>query len=165
MMHLIQNPSRASRAHTTRRFVFRGADLDHLLQGSVGRWQATPTSAGSASGGDEVFASIAAEAMKKARLLSSWLDLVLQPHAPADVDAIGLTVARVMDVIGTLGPEHLDLTKLAVLPVQPEHLVAVLRSSFMWRQQVPGWHEALASASNALERAGFRPEEVLVGLD
>jgi hypothetical protein len=59
----------------------------------------------------------------------------------------------------SFGPQEIDLRGLNAHVVNGMHLIAILRSTYSWRAEVPGWHEALAVARQALERRGLSVED------
>jgi hypothetical protein len=98
------------------------------------------------------------------RATKAWQRHVLNPAAPADVDAISETVAAVFDALAAYGPTGVSLLNLAAADVQGEHLAATLRASYRLRDKVPGWKDALIVADEALRRNGMDPDDALVGL-
>ena len=144
-------------------------NFDQLYDAAVGSWKVT--SAANASSVDaEDSKLVSAVATKESlRARTTWLEyskaFVFTPTAPSDVDEIGQTVNHVMVVIESLGPKALDFVNVEAKSLQPEHMVAVLRSTFLWKDQVPGWSHALGELAAALRAAGHDPQEVLVGLE
>lgn len=167
MSHLAQNQSNFNPFSA---FANQGeysllADFDRIVDAAVGKWRVTlPHTASSADAANSRLVA-AIETKNNFHVLNAWTKHVFRPSAPSDVAAIGETVDWVMEVIESVGPNHLNLTTTKSASVHPEHLVAVLRSSFMWREDVPGWKHALSEASIALIASGFEAEDVLVGLE
>ena len=94
----------------------------------------------------------------------AWRKHVCNAAASPDVDALTETAEAVTTLVAEHGPARLDLRGLKAASVQGEHLATLLRSSFPWRDQVPGWGEAMDVAKTALRRAGIDPAEALFGL-
>ena len=94
----------------------------------------------------------------------AWKRYVFDVSAPVDVDAISETIEYTFEVLAQFGPDGIDLNNLDPQRIQGEHLAAVLRATSTWRDQTPGWHDALVTARTALEREGVNPQEVLFGL-
>ena len=94
----------------------------------------------------------------------TWRRFLFDPTASTDVDAISETIDSVFDAMAKVGPTAIDLRGVAVDNVSAEHLVAVLRATYLDRETVPGWPYALAQAPDALRRFELDPNEVLVGL-
>lgn len=97
-------------------------------------------------------------------VMVAWRKYVCDVAASADVDALTETAEAVLDSIQAHGPALFNLKGLHAVAVNGEHLATVLRTSFTWRDQVPGWHEALRVAEVALTQAGVDPEDALFGL-
>ena len=94
-----------------------------------------------------------------------WQRYLLDPAASTDVDALSESVESVLETIDKDGPAAISLLQLDSTKVQGEHLATILRTTFRWRAQVPGWNSALAIAEAALRREGINPEEALYGLN
>jgi hypothetical protein len=97
-------------------------------------------------------------------VVPKWLKAVGNPQEPVDVDSISKTVEATFQALEKSGPTGIDLQGLVPDGVQGEHLVAVLRVTFRWRQQVPGWQQALAVAEAALTKQGLDARDALTGL-
>lgn len=95
---------------------------------------------------------------------SRWQKNVLNRTAPDDVDSLTETVDAVMEVIVGVGPYALSLVGLNPSVVHAEHLAAVLRASSSWRDEVPGWDEALHVAKAAAVGSNLDVDDVLFGL-
>ena len=122
---------------------------------------------GSASANDAQSQTLAAALLCKRsmQLINNWKRHVFSPTAPADSDAIGETVEHVVTALEALGAESVDLRDVTANRVHPEHLVATLRSTYMWRDEILGWQAAVGQASIALQKAGFNAAAVLIGLE
>jgi hypothetical protein len=94
----------------------------------------------------------------------AWRKHVCDAEASPDIDALTETAEAVMTLLAEYGPTRLNLRGLNAAAVQGEHLATLLRATFSWRSQVPGWSEALNVAKVALMRTGIDPEEALFGL-
>lgn len=93
-----------------------------------------------------------------------WRSRLLTRNALDDVDAISETVESVIDAVTWFGPTSVSLEEIDIVYANASHLVAVLRSTFNWRHQVPGWFVALQAAPEILAAQGLNPEEELFGL-
>lgn len=94
-----------------------------------------------------------------------WQVNLLNRTADTSVDAISVTVDSVLEAISYGGPSIVNLSFLKPEFVNAEHLVAILRTTFSWRDQVPGWKNALQAAPVILKMYGLDPEDELFGLD
>ena len=95
---------------------------------------------------------------------SVWQYNVFNPAAPVDVDSLTETADSALDFVAAFGPTSIRLTGLNPAQVQGEHLATLLRVLSTWRNEIPGWHDALLVDSAALERAGIDPKDALFGM-
>jgi hypothetical protein len=93
-----------------------------------------------------------------------WRRHVFNPYASSSVDALTATVEAAFDFVSEFGPESLSLREIQGKLVQPEHLAALLRATSTWRDQIPGWADALNAAAVAVKSAGMDSEDVLFGM-
>lgn len=95
-----------------------------------------------------------------------WYHNLMRPvDAPFVRGEIFTTVRSVRRTIQKHSPEALDLNAVDITQCHPKHLIAVLRSSYPWKDKVPGWGVALSKAPEVLERAGINARRELAGLD
>jgi hypothetical protein len=94
----------------------------------------------------------------------AWSETLLNPQAETDVDSLTATAESVLDVLSTAGARALDLRGLRPEHVQPEHLAMALRVTSRWKDEVPGWHDALSVAEVAARQNGDDPRDILFGL-
>ena len=93
-----------------------------------------------------------------------WQQYIANPSASGDVDALSETAQSVFETLAKYGPTGIALVNLDPTTIHGEHLATVLRATFKWRGQVPGWNESLTVAAKALTRAGINPTDALFGL-
>lgn len=93
-----------------------------------------------------------------------WEFYLYDVNASVDVDDISETVEAVLDAISQYGLGSLNFSGLNSKQVNGEHLAAMLRTTFTWRNQIEGWQQGMETASLALKRSGLDPDEVLLGL-
>ncbi len=101
---------------------------------------------------------------KVSEATKQWQRHVFDPQASTHVDALTETVEATLDFIIEFGPEAFALTAVRDEFVQAEHLAALLRASSTWRDQIPGWNDALLAAVLAVNSSGQDPEDVLFGM-
>lgn len=94
-----------------------------------------------------------------------WRSRLLTRNGPDDVDAISETVESVIDALTWFGPRSVSFDDFDVSYANASHLVAVLRTTFNWRREVPGWSNALRAAHQVLADQGLNPEDELFGLE
>src|SRR5437762_7710366 len=118
-------------------------NFDQLYEAAVGQWKVgIAANASSATAVDSKLAS-AVETKENFLIWNAWSEhaseFVYEPSSRDDVDAIGKTVERVMSLVEALGPNALNLSAVKSTAIHPEHMVAVLRSTFLWKEEIPGW--------------------------
>lgn len=94
-----------------------------------------------------------------------WRQHLLNKESSTDVDTISETVDSVLEAVAFLGASRIDLEHIDLPNTNMEHLVAILRSTFSWRRELPGWHAALAVARELLNQGHINSDVVLQGLD
>lgn len=94
-----------------------------------------------------------------------WRANLSNPSADGSVDAISDTVDSLLEAIEFGGPSLVKLDNLNFEFINAEHLIAILRTTFTWKEEVPGWRAALNAAPAILEKQGLNPSEELFGLD
>lgn len=124
----------------------------------IGYWQGTTDAP------EDLYLQEVMKAHARAAATVRWQRFVLDPSASSDVDALSETVESVFDAMAAYGPSFIVLSGLSPATVQGEHLAAVLRTTFVWRSEVPGWNDALTVAAQALAAAGVDPGDALFGL-
>lgn len=98
------------------------------------------------------------------KLEENWGRHLFDPYAPTDVDTISETIEYAYDAISQFGPGAVDLTKISLPSLNSEHISALLRATFSFRDKTPGWQRALFVAQMALERDGIDVNDALAGL-
>ena len=97
-------------------------------------------------------------------LQSQWKERVCSARTPTNDEALFKTFEIVTSLVSEGHPRDLDVRGLKAETVNGEHLVALLRASYLERADVPGWDHALAVAREALLLAHLSPEDHLEGL-
>ena len=93
-----------------------------------------------------------------------WRLRVTDRFASTDLDTLQETADAAFSAVRDRGPESIDLRSLSPADINGEHLAVFLRCLFSWRDVVPGWHQAVEVAANALNAEGKKPKSVLYGL-
>lgn len=78
--------------------------------------------------------------------------------------AIFATVRSILRSIEAFGAESIDLRSMDLKSSNPKHLIAVLRSTYVWRNVVPGWSNAMQVAPGVLQSHGMNSRRELAGL-
>ena len=110
----------------------------------------------------------AMEAIKREsapRPQEQWLKLVNDEHADTGLKSISQTIKLLFDRVEKDRPESIDLSQIDVLGGNPQHIIAVLRTLYAWRDKVRGWDELQRSARSALAARGVAADVAMQGLD
>lgn len=97
-------------------------------------------------------------------LQSQWKERVCNVRTPTNDEALFETFEIVSSLVSESRPSDLDVRGLQADAVNGEHLVALLRASYLERASVPGWDDALTVAREALVLAHLPFEDHLEGL-
>lgn len=97
-------------------------------------------------------------------LKGRWRKNIQTLNLATDFDTVFETFEGVFKLIEAAGPRALDMTGFEPAKTNGEQLVAALRASYRWRNEVPGWEDALATARLALTMARIDVESCLEGL-
>lgn len=82
------------------------------------------------------------------KYISKFIQLLYKEIKENHIQTLGVTAVS------------LDKTKLS-----PEMMVAFLRSTFIWRDQIPKWNEFLEQTHSELEDRGIDSNQLLQGLN
>ena len=93
--------------------------------------------------------------------MSLWLSQVNNFYTPVDMKTIAMTIESLSQALQGVGT---DLTRIDKAQPNPQHLVAILRTSFVVRHQLEGWFELRDFAWNYLPLHGFDSARVMKGL-
>lgn len=90
--------------------------------------------------------------------------LVSSENSQADVDSLTITAETALEAIAEFGPEVIPTCDLAGLQIQGEHLATLLRATYVWRNEIAGWSDALDVARRSLADQGVDPDDALYGM-
>lgn len=93
-----------------------------------------------------------------------WLIAVNDTNSAVDMDGIAITIQSISTSINNVGPAAIDLSRVSRISPNPQHLVALLRTTYPFRNEVHGWYELRNFAKEALPKRGYKPESVMRGL-
>lgn len=96
---------------------------------------------------------------------SAWSKNVRSAKASRSLKAVAETVKSIQQDIARFGPESVDFRWVTLSGSVPEHIVAVLRATFPWRDAISGWKEFLMESQARLHQLGYDSAAVLKGLD
>lgn len=141
-------------------------DLDRIAGAAVGQWRVDQPKAHSISDGSALVAQAAVREKEIATLLCAWRLQVRTHSKPVDFERVSCVFDVVMALLQSFGPARLNMEGLSAAEVSGELLVASLRASYRWREEVIGWHQASVVARRALELDGYPDIELcMAGLE
>jgi hypothetical protein len=90
--------------------------------------------------------------------------LVSSENSLADIDSLTVTAEAALEAVAEFGPEIIPTKDLSGLQIHGEHLATLLRATYVWRNEISGWNEALDVARQALVDQGIDPDDALYGM-
>lgn len=99
------------------------------------------------------------------RSRTTWWKNATDPRADVDVNRISESVRALLEDIHTSGARAVSLAGLDPQTGKAEHLVALLRASYPWKEMMPGWRTAEQRVRAALAARGVPVDKVMKGLD
>lgn len=130
-------------------------DLDRIAGAAVGQWRVDQAKAQSFSDGPALVAQAAVREKEISTLLWAWRLQVRARAKPVDFERVSCIFDVVMALLQGFGPARLNMEGLSAAEVSGELLVASLRASYRWREEVVGWQQASVVARHALELDGY----------
>lgn len=97
-------------------------------------------------------------------LEQDWLRYVNNGQAPVDMDGIAGTLLSVAACLREAGPVGLDFSQVNRTNPSPQHLVALLRTTYSVRHDVRGWQDLRDFTRAYLPTVGCDHESVMKGL-
>lgn len=94
----------------------------------------------------------------------NWKQHVENPDAKVDVKTVSDTISCVMETVYRIGTHAIRLDELDFTKVNTTHLQAVLRFTFLKRDEIVGWHDAVEKCAVLLESRGKNANSQLAGL-
>ena len=139
-------------------------DADRLAENNIRGWaipNPKPLSASDAASG-ELF-----EAQKEkliATLKFRWRANIENQTVAEDFESVFETFHGVFHLIDVAGPMALDMSGFLPETTNGPQLVAALRASYSWRDEIAGWKDALQTARLALESSNLDVNSYLEGM-
>lgn len=92
-----------------------------------------------------------------------WLKNANNPKADVCLQAISHTARAVYLELRSKGPKGMDLSAVDPMGSAP-HLAALLRVTFIWRNEIPGWAPLQKAACQAATERGDEAARLIIGL-
>lgn len=94
----------------------------------------------------------------------AWAALVNNAASATDMLTISETIESIAAEVQS-DPCRIDLNRINRKSPNPQHLVAVLRTTYAFKDKIPGWSELRDFSKAYVEKKGFLPARVMKGLD
>lgn len=99
------------------------------------------------------------------RAETAWLTNVNDANASTTAKSLAKTINTLMAVLRAGDVAAINLSLIDRGTPSAEHLVAILRSLYSWRETIPGWRELHDFAKVNLASRNYDAERLLRGLD
>lgn len=96
--------------------------------------------------------------------LPVWLAAVNNRDSAIDMDGIALTIRSISEEISNQNFTAIDFSKINRNSPSPQHLVALLRTTYPFRDKIHGWSDLRDFSREFLSEKGYSTELVMRGL-
>jgi hypothetical protein len=90
--------------------------------------------------------------------------LISTENSTDDVDGLTITAETALEAVLEFGPAIIPTNDLGGIQVHGEQLATLLRATYSWRDEIPGWDHALGVAKLRLAEQGIDPDDALYGM-
>ena len=90
--------------------------------------------------------------------------LISAENSSADLDSLTLTAETAIEAVIEFGPAIIPASDLDGIQIHGEQLATLLRATYSWRDEIPGWDHALGVAKLKLAEQGIDPDDALYGM-
>lgn len=90
--------------------------------------------------------------------------LISIENRAADVDSLTVTAETALEAVIAFGPGIIPVNDLDGIQIHGEQLATLLRATYSWRDEIPGWDSALDVAKLTLAEQGIDPDDALYGM-
>ena len=90
--------------------------------------------------------------------------LISTENSSADLDSLTVTAETALEAVIEFGPAIIPANDLAGIQIHGEQLATLLRATYSWRDEIPGWDHALGVAKLRLAEQGIDPDDALYGM-
>ncbi|WP_110946539.1 hypothetical protein [Pseudomonas bohemica] len=90
--------------------------------------------------------------------------LISVENNSTDVDSLTITAETALEAVLEFGPAIIPTKDLSGIQIQGEQLATLLRATYSWREEIPGWGGALDLAKQKLAKQGVDPDDALYGM-
>ena len=90
--------------------------------------------------------------------------LISTDNSSADLDSLTVTAETALEAVIEFGPSIIPARDLDGIQIHGEQLATLLRATYSWREEIPGWNYALSVAKLKLAEQGIDPDDALYGM-
>lgn len=90
--------------------------------------------------------------------------LISTENSSADLDSLTVTAETALEAVIEFGPAIIPANDLDGIRIHGEQLATLLRATYSWRDEIPGWDHALGVAKLKLAEQGIDPDDALYGM-
>lgn len=90
--------------------------------------------------------------------------LISTENSSADLDSLTVTAETALEAVIEFGPSIIPANDLDGIQIHGEQLATLLRVTYSWRDEIPGWDHALGVAKLRLAEQGIDPDDALYGM-
>ncbi|MDF5776545.1 hypothetical protein [Pseudomonas syringae] len=90
--------------------------------------------------------------------------LISTENICADLDSLTVTAETALEAVMEFGPTIIPANDLYGIQIHGEQLATLLRATYSWRGEIPGWNNALRVARSKLAEQGIDPDDALYGM-
>ena len=92
---------------------------------------------------------------------SAWAEC---PNGVESADSLTVTAETALEAVIEYGPKVIPTNDLDGIQIHGEQLATLLRATYSWRDEIPGWDHALSVAKLRLAEQGIDPDDALYGM-
>ena len=90
--------------------------------------------------------------------------LISTDNSSTDLDSLTVTAETALEAVIEYGPKVIPTNDLDGIQIHGEQLATLLRATYSWRDEIPGWDHALSVAKLRLAEQGIDPDDALYGM-
>jgi len=90
--------------------------------------------------------------------------LISVENSGTDVDDLTITAETALEAVIEFGPAIIPTNDMGGIQIHGEQLATLLRATYSWRDEIPGWDAALDTARLRLVEQGVDPDDALYGM-
>lgn len=96
--------------------------------------------------------------------MNIWRKHIDNENSSTEIESLSETVELILTVLKVEGTEVISFKGFDENKVSAEHLATALRCTYIFKDEIDGWDEALNVAYNAFKNIGVDPQDALYGM-